>query len=77
MVDTLRLRGHIRRSGYKLSYIARMVGVSPNTLHQKLENRTDFKMEEALRLSRLLSLSNHERDACFWFGLREKQAKES
>lgn len=75
MVDTLRLRGHIRRSGYKLGYVARVVGVSPNTLHQKLENRTDFKMEEARRLASLLELSAHERDACFWAARVDKQKK--
>ncbi|MBU3819324.1 MAG: XRE family transcriptional regulator [Candidatus Faecalibacterium intestinavium] len=66
MVDTMRLREHIQKSGYKLGFIADKMGISSNTLRLKLMQQTDFKVEEARCLSQLLNLSAEERDDCFW-----------
>ena len=66
MANTEMIRAYIRDSGYKLQYIARAMQISTTALNQKLQGRTQFKLDEAERLSTMLGLSMTERDACFF-----------
>ena len=65
MANTEMIREYIRASGYKLQYVARAMQISPNALGQKLQGHTQFKLNEAERLSAVLGLSMYERDLCF------------
>lgn len=86
MANTEMIREYIRASGYKLQYVARAMQISPNALGQKLQGHTQFKLNEAERLSAVLGLSMYERDLCFlksktaarrWRAVRMKKGGES
>ena len=66
MANTELIREYIRASGYKLQFVARALQISPNALNQKLQGCTQFKLDEAERLSAVLGLSMYERDCCFF-----------
>lgn len=63
-----------RASGYKLQYVARAMQISPNALGQKLQGHTQFKLNEAERLSAVLGLSMYERDLCFFEEQNRREA---
>lgn len=65
MTDTQALRDCIKKSGYKLSYLAIELGLSRTGLQNKIENRTDFRGGEIKKLSTLLNMSVEERDYIF------------
>lgn len=66
MANTTLIRDYIQASGYKLQYIAQGLDLSTNALHQKLLGSTQFKVDEAEKLSAILGLTMLERDACFF-----------
>ena len=66
MANTELIREYIRASGYKLQFVAQALQISPNALGQKLQGHTQFKLDEAERLSAVLGLSMYERDCCFF-----------
>lgn len=66
MTDTARLRARIEAKGLKLKYVAKILGLSPYTLSQKIENDSEFKVSEVDALSDLLGLSLVEKDEIFF-----------
>ena len=66
MANTNLIYTYIQDSGYKLQYVASVLHISSNTLRHKLLGETQFKLDEAERLSTMLGLSMTERDACFF-----------
>ena len=65
MANTNLIYTYIQDSGYKLQYVASVLHISSNTLRHKLLGETQFKLDEAERLSTMLGLTMAERDACF------------
>ena len=63
---TTQIYTYIQDSGYKLQYVASVLHISSNTLRHKLLGETQFKLDEAERLSTMLGLTMAERDACFF-----------
>ena len=53
-------------SGYKLQYVASVLHISSNTPAAQVVGETQFKLDEAERLSTMLGLTMAERDACFF-----------
>lgn len=66
MVDTAMLRERIEQSGLKLKYLAEALGITPQGLHKKLSNNSEFKASEIAALAELLGLSMRERDLIFF-----------
>lgn len=66
MTDTMMLRECIRSRGMKLGHVARVLGMTNNTLRNKLENESEFKVSEAEKLSAMLGLTRDQRDHCFF-----------
>ena len=66
MANTNLIYTYIQDSGYKLQYVASVLQISTTALNQKLQGRTQFKLDEAERLSTMLGLTMAERDACFF-----------
>lgn len=66
MANTRLIEDYIRSSGYKLQFVAQVMGISTNALHQKLLGRSQFKLDEAETLSVMLGMTMLERDACFF-----------
>lgn len=58
MVDTKTLNIKIKASGYKRRVLARMIGISDNSLRNKVQGQTQFRLDEAERLAKLLGMSD-------------------
>ena len=63
MANTNLIYTYIQDSGYKLQYVASVLHISSNTLRHKLLGETQFKLDEAERLSTMLGLTMAERVA--------------
>ena len=61
MANTNLIYTYIQDSGYKLQYVASVLHISSNTLRHKLLGETQFKLDEAERLCRLLERSASDR----------------
>ena len=57
MIDSKELNRIIRDSGMKREHIAKILGITSNSLKNKIEGRTDFKSKEILVLKKILNLS--------------------
>lgn len=67
MTNTVLLRKWIEESGYKLSFIAKTIGLSTYGLQLKIENRNEFKSSEIDGLCRLLGIKNlRDKDRIFF-----------
>lgn len=69
MTDTERLQQIIEASGLKKNYIAKMLGITAETLSRKIRNKADFTSREIKRLCDILGISSLEdREAIFFIG---------
>lgn len=66
MTNSAALRKAVDKSGLKYIKIAGEMGISSYTLQKKIDNETEFKASEIVKLSDLLSLSETERSAIFF-----------
>lgn len=51
-----KLREKIRMRGYTQEMLAKELNISTSTLNQKMNNKTSFKMTEALKICELLDI---------------------
>ena len=58
MTNTELLNELIERSGYKRSYIANQLGLSPYGLSKKIHNVTEFKASEINALCTILNIED-------------------
>lgn len=65
MVNLEMLRQHIEDSGITMSHIARRLDISRATIYNKLNGSSEFTASEIYAISRILHLSNKERDLIF------------
>lgn len=66
MTDSEALSKAIENSGLKLTYIANKLELSREGFYKKLNNQTEFKASEIVKLQDILNLSNKERDKIFF-----------
>lgn len=66
MTNTSLLREKIKKSGYKMSFIAKKLDVDPSTFSRKLNNKAEFWESEMNILSNLLKMSATEKNAIFF-----------
>lgn len=66
MTNTELLREKIEQSGYKLQFIAKKVGITYQSLLNKINNRSDFRANEIQALYELLKLTEEERVEIFF-----------
>jgi len=52
------LRGKIKEKGYTQTQCAELVGMSANSLSRKLNGEREFTVEEAVRLCRVLEITD-------------------
>ena len=57
----------IKKSGFKLYWIADKVDISRQALGRKIRGEADFRISEVQKLSELLNLSSEDRDKLFFF----------
>lgn len=60
MVDIKALRERITNSGIKLEHLAKQVGISRQSLSNKLNEKTSFRMDEASNLGKALYMTEDE-----------------
>lgn len=60
MSNTALLKSAIEQSGYKLSYLAHRIGITPYSLTKKINNVTEFKSGEIKELCSLLNIEGDE-----------------
>ena len=56
----------IENSGLKLTFIARALKLSREGFYKKLNNQTEFKASEIVKMQEILNLSNEQRDKIFF-----------
>lgn len=67
MTNTEKLRSHVKKSGLKLSYIAKTIGLTRAALYNKITNRSEFKASEIDELCRILNITSYkERESIFF-----------
>ena len=66
MTNTEYLREIMKKSGYKIRYIAEYTGISYQALLNKMRNITDFRVCEITKICELLSINEAEREKIFF-----------
>ena len=66
MTDSEALNKVIENSGVKLTFIARALKLSTEGFYKKLNNQTEFKASEIVKMQEILNLSNEQRDKIFF-----------
>ena len=67
MADTNRLNSIIKQRGIKKGVIAKRLGITHNTLTNKLDGSTDFKVSEAQALCKILGITDPEEKCRIFF----------
>ena len=66
MTNTEMLREKIDRSGYKIHFIAKRIGITYQGLLNKINNKSEFRANEIQALYDLLGMTESERAAIFF-----------
>lgn len=66
MTNTIVLRKKIDESGYKLKFIANKMGLTYYGFMNKLNNKTEFKASEIIKLCNILEINRDEKDTIFF-----------
>lgn len=67
MTNTVLLEQKISQSGYKKSYIAKVIGLTAYSLAKKVRNESEFKAKEINLLCDLLSIDSLEEKERIFF----------
>lgn len=67
MTDVEKLREKIDSSGYKISFIAEKLNLTPQGLYLKLKNTSEFKATEIQILCNLLDIDDPEEMKAIFF----------
>lgn len=60
MTNTQKLKSKIKKSGYKISFIAEKMGISRQALSNKINGNNNFVTSEMFTMGELLKLSDAE-----------------
>lgn len=67
MTNTELLKEKIRGSGLRTGFICEYLGISRQSLHNKLSRKTEFSLEEVRRLCELLDITSlREKEKIFF-----------
>ena len=67
MTNKALLDKRIAKSGYKKSYIAKVLGITPETLSRKISNNSYFNINEMRALCELLGINTPEEKDLIFF----------
>lgn len=65
MTNTKMLKKAIKNSGLSVIFIAEKMGITRQTLYNRMNNKSEFLVSEIEILTQLLKLSRTERDEIF------------
>lgn len=66
MTNTELFRKKIEDKGISLKFLASKIGITRESLYNKLNNETEFKASEISKISDVLQLTSKERDDIFF-----------
>ena len=66
MTNTSLLMEYIEKSGYKMSFIAKQLGITAYGFSLKVNNKSEFKASEITILCKLLKISAKDKEAIFF-----------
>lgn len=66
MTNTDILRNKIETLGMSITFVAQSLDMTREGFYNKLNNETEFKASEIVKLMKLLRLTNKERDIIFF-----------
>ena len=66
MTNTTLLKEYISKSGYKMSFIAKALGITAYALSLKINNKSEFKANEIDILCKLLNIGIKDRMHIFF-----------
>lgn len=66
-LNSIKLREYISDSGITMTAIARKMGISRESLYNKVDKKTEFSVSEINKLTGILGLNPSDRD-CIFFG---------
>lgn len=76
MVNTKLLDEKIEKSGYKKKAIAKILGITPASLKNKIDNKTEFNVSEYLKMEEILDLTLEESRMIFLIQKVERDSTE-
>ena len=65
MTNTKMLKKAIKNSGLSVIFVAEKMGITRQTLYNRMNDKSEFLVSEIEILTDLLKLSRHERDEIF------------
>ena len=66
MTDSKKFKDYMKERGYTVKTLAERVGISHESLYQKIGNERAFKATEIMRISEILGMSTSDRDEIFF-----------
>jgi len=65
-LNSEKLKSAIKSSGIKMTVVSSLIGISRESLYNKVERKTEFTASEIAKLSSVLGLSTETRDEIFF-----------
>ena len=65
-MDKIELRVAMKRKGLNYTKLAEILGIGYGTLWNKINQKTEFTLDEIQKLSEILDLSTEQRDQIFF-----------
>ncbi len=65
-LNAAKLKEAIKSSGITMTMISSRIGMSRESLYNKIEKKTEFTVSEIVKLSEILGLSTERRDEIFF-----------
>ena len=66
MINSLLLKSIITKKGYTQSEVAKKIGISSQTFNCKINNKTEFKLNEVISLCKFLDTTLQEKEEIFF-----------
>lgn len=66
MTNTRLLKNKIKKSGYRNNYLAEKLNLSETGFSLKVNNKNKFYVDEMYKLSRILKITNEEKEKIFF-----------
>ncbi len=67
MTDTALLKYYLERNKITQSELAKMLGITVQSLNTKINNKRAFSTDEIFRITKLLNISLEEREKIFFY----------
>lgn len=67
MTDTALLKYYLERNKITQSELAKMLGITVQSLNTKINNKRAFSPDEIFRITKLLNISLEEREKIFFY----------